>query len=123
MRRLWGLARWVLVALAASATWASAHAVLTKSSVRDQPVKADTASSITLTFNSGIEAGFAQVTLRGEGPDRTLTAHAGEKPSEVVVDLPPLSPGAYALRYKVLAADGHVTESVFRFRIDPPSSK
>jgi methionine-rich copper-binding protein CopC len=114
------LLRWVLVALAASATCVSAHAVLTKSSVRDQPVKANSATTITLTFNSSIEAGFAEVVLRGEGPDRSLTAHAGAKSSEVLVDLPPLAPGAYALRYKVLAADGHVTESVYRFRVDPP---
>jgi methionine-rich copper-binding protein CopC len=114
------LVRWLLVVLAASATAVWAHAVLTKSSVRDQPVQADTATTITLTFNSGIEAGFAQVILRGAGPDRPLGARAGAKPSEVVIDLPPLPPGAYALRYKVLAADGHVTESVYRFRIDPP---
>ena len=115
-----GLVRWAFVALVASASGVSAHAVLTKSSARDQPVQANTETPLILTFNSGIEAGFAQVVLRGEGPDRPLTARAGAKPSEVVVDLPPLAPGAYALRYKVLAADGHVTESVYRFRVDPP---
>ena len=114
----------IVVALAASATPASAHAVLTKTSVRDRPVKADTATPVTLTFNSGIETGFAQVVLaRRRARIARSTARAGDKPSDVVVDLPPLPPGAYALRYKVLAADGHVTESVFRFRVDRARSR
>ncbi len=104
--------------LALSATGVSAHAVLTRSSLRDTPVRPHTATPITLTFNSGIEPGFTQVVLRSEGPDRTVAAHAGPRASDVVVELPPLPPGAYALRYKVLAADGHVTESVVRFRVD-----
>jgi methionine-rich copper-binding protein CopC len=37
----------------------------------------------------------------------------------VRVDLPPLAAGAYGLRYKVLAVDGHVTESVLRFTVRP----
>jgi hypothetical protein len=35
----------------------------------------------------------------------------------VTVDLPPLAAGSYGLRYKVLAADGHVTESLLRFTV------
>ena len=121
MRYLQGFVRCLIVVLMASATWVSAHAVLTKSSVRDQPVRANTPTAITLTFNSGIESGFAQAVLRGgDGPDRSLGVRVGEKASQVIVDLPALPPGAYALRYKVLAADGHVTESVLRFRVDPP---
>lgn len=107
----------LIVALVASATRVSAHAVLTKASVRDTPVRADTAASVTLTFNSGIEPGFTQVVLRSDGADRALTVSPGAKASEVVVALPPLPAGSYALRYKVLAADGHVTEGVQRFQV------
>lgn len=109
----------LLVALTASATRVSAHAVLTKASLRDTAVRAESATSVTLTFNTGIEPGFTQVVLRGEGPDRPLSATPGPQPSEVVVALPALPAGAYALRYKVLAADGHVTEGVQRFRVSP----
>jgi methionine-rich copper-binding protein CopC len=109
----------VIVALVASATRVSAHAVLTKASVRDTPVRADTATSVTLSFNTGIEPGFTQVVLRSEGPDRALTASPGANASEVIVAVPPLPAGAYALRYKVLAADGHVTEGVQRFQVTP----
>jgi copper resistance protein C len=107
----------IVILPVASATRVSAHAVLTKASVRDTPVRADTATSVTLTFNTGIEPGFTQVVLRSDGPDRELTATAGAKPSDVVVALPPLPAGIYALRYKVLAADGHVTEGVQRFQV------
>jgi methionine-rich copper-binding protein CopC len=34
------------------------------------------------------------------------------------VKVPPLAAGRYGLRYKVLAADGHVTESVLRFTVE-----
>ncbi len=103
--------------LAASASEVSAHAVLTKSSARDGTVRADTATSVTLTFNTGIEPGFTQVVLRSDGPDRPLTASPGAKPSDVVVALPPLPAGFYAIRYKVLAADGHVSEGAERFQV------
>lgn len=108
-----------MVVLAADVGRVSAHAVLTKSSLRDTPVRADTPATVTLTFNSGIEPGFTQVVLRSDGPDRPLTVRAGDRPTDVVIEVPALPPGGYALRYKVLAADGHVTENVLRFRIDP----
>ena len=99
---------------------ASAHAVLTKNSLRDTPIKADTATPVTLTFNTGVEASLSQITLRGEtGPERTLPVAAGKESNQLVVDVPQLTAGFYALHYKVLAADGHVTESVLRFRVMP----
>ena len=102
------------------ATGASAHAVLTKNSLRDTPIKADTATPVTLTFNTGVEASLSKITLRGEtGPERTLPVSAGKESNQLVVDVPRLAPGFYALQYKVLAADGHVTESVLRFRVMP----
>jgi methionine-rich copper-binding protein CopC len=109
----------LFVLLAASVTRVEAHAVLTKSSLRDTPVAVDTSTSVTLTFNTGIEPGFTEVVLRSSGPDRPLTVTPGEHPSDVVVALPRLPAGVYALRYKVLATDGHVTEGVYRFRVGP----
>ena len=104
----------------ASAARVSAHAVLTRSSLRDAPVKANTSTDVTLTFNSGIEVGLTQVVLRSEGPDRTLAVRAGAQPSQIAVTVPALPPGFYALQYKVLATDGHVTESVLRFQVQTP---
>jgi len=109
----------LIVVLAASATRVAAHAVLAKSSVRTTPVRANTATAVTLTFNTGIEPGFTEVVLRSDGPNRRLNASAGTRPSDVVVDLPALPAGIYALQYKVLAADGHVSEGSERFQVSP----
>jgi copper resistance protein C len=110
----------VILVLVASAARVSAHAVLTRSSLRDAPVQANTSTDVTLTFNSGIEAGLTQVVLRSEGPDRTLAVRAGTQPSQIAVTVPALPPGFYALQYKVLATDGHVTENVLRFQVAAP---
>src|SRR5262245_43942807 len=102
-----------------SVAWA--HAVVTHASLRDATVPAGTASETTLEFNSAIEAKLSKVTLvDAQGTERTLSLAGGEHPSNVlVVALPALAAGHYALKYKVLAADGHVTESVLRFEVAP----
>ncbi|MGH8581980.1 MAG: copper resistance protein CopC [Gammaproteobacteria bacterium] len=35
--------------------------------------------------------------------------------------MPALAPGTFVLRYRVLAADGHITEGVLRFHLKPGS--
>lgn len=104
--------------LLAGAAPARGHAVLTRSSVDGATVRADTPMTVTLRFNSAIERGLAKVVLvndrREERPLEIVPA--GER-GEVKVAVPGLPPGAYGLRYKVLAADGHTTESILRFRV------
>ena len=109
----------LLSALAAGSATAWAHAVVTHASLRDATIPAGTASETTLEFNSAIEAKLAKVTLvDAKGTERPLTLAAGEHPANVlVVALPALTAGHYALKYKVLATDGHVTESVLRFEV------
>ena len=120
MTRSLVLALGVLAMLALGAGRADAHAVLTGSSVAKGSIAPDIATPVTLTFNAGIEAGLTRVVLRGAGEDRALGTHAGTKASEVIVDVPALPAGTYALHYKVLAVDGHVTESVLRFKVAAP---
>ena len=96
-----------------------AHAILTRASL-EGGVAAGTATTVTLRFNAGIEPGFTRVQLidaRGEA--RTLEVTPGASPDRVTVDVPALAAGSYGLRYKVLAADGHVTESLLRFKVTP----
>ena len=108
----------ILPLLAFSTTTARAHAVLTGSSLGSGALRADHATTITLTFNAGIESGLSKVVLRGTGLDRPLPTRDGGSPNQVAVDVPALQPGPYVLHYKVLAMDGHVTESVLRFQVD-----
>jgi methionine-rich copper-binding protein CopC len=116
----WLVGAWCAVALLGGATGADAHAVLAGSSIGKDALAAGAATSATLSFNAGIEAALAKVVLRGAAADRPLETRAGARASELVVQIPPLSPGAYALHYKVLAVDGHLTEGVLRFTVAAP---
>ena len=55
--------------------------------------------------------------LDAGGNVRRLEFKAGSSSDRLVVSLPPLAAGAYMIRYKVLAADGHFTENVLRFKV------
>jgi copper resistance protein C len=97
-----------------------AHAVVLESSLREHPIKKDVADSIALRFNSRIELKLSRAVLVSrDRPDRPLAMVAGKTAGDVIVQLPPLPPGDYAVRYRVLAADGHITEETLRFSIAP----
>lgn len=98
----------------------SAHAVVTTHSLKIAQPRANQAGTVELTFNSKIELGLSQVYLVSKGDTHTLlTISKGEKQGNVAVDIPPLAPGEYALRYKIFAADGHLTEDIIHFSVTP----
>jgi copper resistance protein C len=97
-----------------------AHAVVTNHSLKIEQPKANQAKKVELTFNSKIELGLSQVYLVSKGDKHTLLPISkGTKQGNVVVDIPPLSLGEYALRYKIFAADGHLTEDLIHFSVTP----
>lgn len=97
---------------------AGAHALLLGTSLDQAPVESHTATTVTLRFNSALEPGLSRVVLvDAQGKQRPLEIRPSAERAHVEVVLPPLAPGTYGLRYKVLAADGHVTESVVRFAV------
>ena len=99
---------------------AHAHAIVLKTSLATHPVQRGVAASITLHFNSRIEVKLSRAVLVSKDrEERKLTLLAGDAPGDVLVKLPALEPGNYALRYRVLAADGHVTEETLRFSVAP----
>lgn len=119
--RAFGVPLLALTLVSTGAGSAAAHALVTWSSLQDHPVPVRTPTDAVLRFNAGIELKFTQVLLvDAEGGERPLAFAPGPAPGELVVKLPPLAPGAYALRYKVLASDGHLTENVVRFRVSAP---
>jgi len=110
----------VWLALVMVAPSAFAHAVVTKTSLEATPVRAGAPASVTLQLNSAIERAFTRVTLvDAAGAATPLEVADDAKPGAVVVRLPALSAGRYGLRYRVLAADGHVTENIIRFQVEP----
>ena len=99
---------------------AFAHAVVTDHTLKIEQPKVNEAKKVELTFNSKIELGLSQVYLVSKGDVHTLlTISQGKKQGNVAVDIPPLVPGEYALRYKIFAADGHLTEDLIHFSITP----
>ena len=104
--------------LAVAPAPAFAHAVVIHATLQDVPPPPDTPTTVTLRFNAAIEASLAKVYLL-DASGRLLELQAGpsQAPDQLVVELPSLRPGAYGLKYKVLAADGHFTENGLRFRI------
>lgn len=97
---------------------AHAHAVVTESSLQAQPVRPHQATTVVLNFNSGVELALSRVFLVSKGDvHQPAEIVAGKKPGQVLVHLPALNDGEYAIKYKIFAADGHFTENVIRFNV------
>ena len=95
-----------------------AHAVITDYSLKITPIHANQAGKVELRFNSKIELGLSQIFLVSKGDKHSLlNATNGTKQGQIVVEIPPLEIGDYALRFKVFAADGHLTEDVIHFSV------
>lgn len=100
---------------------AHAHAVLVESSVRDKLLTPQTQVIANARFNVKIETALTKVLLRNtKGEEKSLDLITDQGPNVVRVTLPPLVPGTYLLEYKVLAADGHYTAELVRFRVAQP---
>jgi methionine-rich copper-binding protein CopC len=87
---------------------------------RDRAKLSAVPSQIVLRFNATLEKKLVHLKLeRAEGSSMRLTDVAPE-PAIVRCTLPQdLAPGAYTLKYKVLATDGHATQGVLRFTLEP----
>lgn len=100
------------------AQWAEAHAVITDYSLKIAPIHANSPAKVELSFNSHIELGLSQVFLVSKGDKHELLqAVNGSKQGQIIIQVPPLESGDYALRFKVFAADGHLTEDVIHFSV------
>lgn len=104
------------VALAPDA--AHAHAVVTESSLASEPIHPRQATTVVLYFNSNVELKLSRVFLVSKGDVyKPVEFSRGKKPGELRIKIPALEPGDYAIKYKVLAADGHFTENAIRFSV------
>lgn len=94
------------------------HAVITDYSLKITPIHANQADKVELRFNSKIELGLSQVFLVRKGDiHEPLVISQGKKAGQIVIEIPALETGDYALRFKVFAADGHLTEDVIHFTV------
>lgn len=105
-----------------SAVPAAAHAIVLESVPARDAVLERGPERVILRFNSKIEKRLSRVTLgAGEGTPSPVSIASdgagGDQPDRLVVPLRALPPGGYVLRYKVLSADGHITEGALRFTV------
>jgi len=98
-----------------------AHAVITHNSLKNVPIYANRVNKVKLNFNSKIEIGLSQVFLVSKGDQLTplKIAEGGHYEGHMIMFIPALIPGDYALKIKVFAADGHLTEDLIRFSVTP----
>ena len=123
--RRWDLA--VLVVLGMIGAWltglpdARAHAIILESVPRHEE-SLSSPKRIVLRFNSRLEKPLCAVQL--VGPRKKTIALMRQEPDTAADTLsylvPPLEPGAYQARWKVMAADGHVTEGIVLFTVLAP---
>jgi len=101
---------------------ATAHALVLESSPRADEVLTVSPQRIFLRFNSRIEKALSRITLTDPtGRAVPLPVAAPDPtPNQLVVPVPPLEPSQYLVRWKVLSADGHVTEGAFGFAVATP---
>jgi copper resistance protein C len=105
--------------LFAASQQASAHAVVTESSLKTNPIEVNHPTEVALHFNSGVEMRLSRVFLVSKGDVyHPLEIAKGKKPGQMLIKVPALEEGDYAIKYKVFAADGHLTEDVIRFKVE-----
>jgi len=103
---------------------ATAHALLVKSVPARRAAVAAAPARVRLWFNEAVEARFSRLSVwdaRGSQVDLRDVAADAEEPRQLTVGLPPLAPGRYVVRFRVLSVDGHVVEGEFPFTVRSPS--
>ena len=97
----------------------SAHGIVIESSP-DHRATIAAPKQLVIRFNSRLEKALCTVTLVGakSGQAMRLQGMADGPMDTLIYALPPLEPQTYQARWKVLAADGHVTRGVIEFTVD-----
>jgi methionine-rich copper-binding protein CopC len=99
---------------------ASAHAILLESSPALKSAVAGPDVPIKLRFNVRIDALRSRLTLiRPDGSSHTLEIRKETSADMLSAEATGLAPGAYRLRWQVLASDGHITRGEIPFTVAP----
>jgi copper resistance protein C len=98
-----------------------AHAVLLESSPALKSSVAGPDVSLRLRFNVRIDAARSRLTLVDlYGSSQTLEIDKQDPPNTLSAQAKGLRPGAYRLRWQVLASDGHITRGEIPFTVVNP---
>lgn len=111
--------RTVLILALAAPGAASAHAILMESQPAAGVAVPAGAMPVTVRFNSRIDHGRSRLTLRQGQTETVLPLQPGTAPDRMAATAT-VAPGAYTLRWQVLALDGHVTRGDVPFTVRAP---
>ncbi len=95
------------------------HALVLESVPKPGEVLTSPPERISLRFNSRIELALSTLSVTSSKGRTLLLSRSSENgaPDRFVIPLENLVPDVYLVRWKVLSADGHLTEGVFRFTV------
>ncbi len=110
---------------AALALWspdrAQAHAIIVNSSPSVGTEVPGPDVAVSLHYNNRIDKARSRLTLMiGEQPLVKLPIEDGGAPDVITAKATGLAPGAYRLRWQVLALDGHITRGEIPFTVTAP---
>jgi methionine-rich copper-binding protein CopC len=114
------LIRLGLAALVLRPAPAAPHAALLDASPPHRARLGRPPARLTLTFSERLEPAYARLSVwdeTGRRVDKGDAALSPADPRRLGVSLPPLPPGRYTVKYRVLSVDGHVVESASTFTV------
>ncbi len=100
--------------------WASAHAIMVKSSPEKESSSSVIPTKVEVWFDDNVGPKYtalAVVNTKGERVDNGDGALETFDKTHLVTTLKPISPGRYGVRYRVQSADGHIVTGKFFFEI------
>ena len=96
---------------------AGAHAILMESQPVAQATVAPGPADIKLRFNSRVDHARSRLLLRAGGTETTLPVDPASAADSLAASAT-LQPGAYVIRWQVLAVDGHITRGDVPFTVE-----
>jgi copper resistance protein C len=112
----------IVLALAAVASGAGAHAFLDRAEPRVGSKVRTPPAQVTLWFTERLEPAYSRVKVMdetGQQVDKADASVVAADPRQLRVSLMPLGPGKYRVVWRVLSVDTHVTEGDFTFHVVP----
>ena len=99
---------------------ARAHAVLEDSTPPSGAAVQAGTLELRLRYNSRIDRARSRLTLIRADDGRDNVAIAPDGPPDIITARLDLTPGAYVIRWQVLAVDGHITRGDVPFTVTAP---